>query len=210
MAEIPVPDFLLFDKMIALCKIKNIDVAIAVNKSDLGAGVYEKIKRSYGDIAENIFVFSAKTGEGIEPLKEFLKGGTVVLAGQSAVGKTSIINRIFGENRTVGDVSRKTLKGKQTTTFSEIIIKDGIKIVDTPGFTSLDADISSDEVALGYPEFISFSVKCRFSDCSHITEPDCAVKKAAENGIIDRERYSRYVKIYNEVKEREKEYGKRN
>ncbi len=208
-ANPPEPDFYLFDKLISTACIYDIPCSIVVNKVDSTLQIYEKVKENYSKAVENIFAISAKTGEGLLELSEFLKGKLVVFSGQSAVGKTSIVNRLFGENKKTGEVSVKTQKGKQTTTVSEITEKDGIRVIDTPGFTAMDIDIEEDVFPWSYPEFSAFSNGCKFADCRHLKEPDCSVRNACENGLINNERYKRYKEIYKEIKEREKYDKKR-
>ncbi len=194
----PEPDYYLIDKIIGACTINSIDVAVVVNKLDLENA--KKIESNYSSAVSEIFRVSAKTGEGIDELFTSLKGKLVVFTGQSAVGKTSILNKIFGENRQVGELSKKTERGKQTTTVSEIIEKNGVEIADTPGFSSIDLALSEDELPHSYPEFLPYLGKCRFSDCRHVGEPDCAVKNAVAENKINKDRYSRYVEIYKEIK----------
>lgn len=164
---------------------------------------------NYQKAVDKIFLVSAKTGEGVEEFKAFLKGKLSVFSGQSAVGKTSIVNRLFGENKRTGEVSVKTQKGKQTTTVSEITESDGIRIIDTPGFSAMDIDIEEDVFPWSYPEFSCFANECRFRGCRHINEPDCAVKTATDGGEIYSERYLRYKQIYKEIKEKDKYDKKR-
>lgn len=198
-ANPPQPDFYMTDKLISICTINDIPVSLVVNKLDIGDETADKIEKNYGGAVDKIFRVSAKTGEGFDELVKEFNGKTVVLTGQSAVGKTSILNRLFGENRQTGEVSRKTERGKQTTTVSEIVEKDGVGIIDTPGFSAIDLTITTDELPHSYPEFIKFLGECRFSDCKHIGEPFCAVKSAVENNIINKTRYSRYKEIYKEL-----------
>ena len=177
---------------------------MVVNKMDCNPQTAEIIRDNYSDAVDNIFNVSAKSGEGVEELKSFLSGKLVVFSGQSAVGKTSIVNRLFGENRRTGEVSVKTQKGKQTTTVSEITEREGIRVIDTPGFTAMDIDIEEDVFPWSYPEFSRLANDCRFADCRHINEPDCAVKKSVEKGEIFSGRYKRYKEIYKEIKEKSK------
>lgn len=195
----PEPDFYLFDKLISSCTIKDIKVIIVVNKLDLEDTTAKKTEENYSSAVEKIFRISAKTGEGTAGFFDFLKGKTVVFSGQSAVGKTSILNRLFDINRQTGEVSKKTERGKQTTTVSEIIEKDGAMIIDTPGFTSFDLNLDADELPHSYPEFLPYLGKCRFTDCRHLSEPDCAIVKAVEQGEINKNRYQRYKEIYKEL-----------
>ena len=208
-ANPPEPDLYLFDKLISTACVCDIPCSIVVNKVDSDIKTAEIIMQNYQDAVENVFCVSAKTGEGFDRLTEFLKGKLVVFAGQSAVGKTSIANRLFGENKRTGDVSIKTQKGKQTTTVSEITERDGIKVIDTPGFTAMDIDIEEDVFPWSYPEFSKYSSECKFADCRHLKEPECCVRKAVENGLINKHRYERYKEIYKEIKEKGKYDKKR-
>ena len=203
-ANPPEPDLYLFDKLIATAFSSNIPCSMVVNKVDCALETAEIIKKNYANSVDNIFNVSAKTGEGLDKLREFLTGKLVVFSGQSAVGKTSIVNRLFGENRRTGEVSVKTQKGKQTTTVSEITERDGIRVIDTPGFTAMDIDIPEDVFPWSYPEFSHLASECRFTDCRHINEPDCAIKESVEKGEIFIDRYKRYKEIYKEIKEKNK------
>ena len=207
-AELPKPDYYLTDKFIGNCILSEVPVVIAVNKSDLGDGLLKEIKENYNSVAEKIFAVSAKTKDGLEEFKRYLTGKTAVFSGQSAVGKTSIVNSLFGEERETGDLSEKTLRGKQTTTVAEIIEKDGLTVIDTPGFSALDLDLTKDEISVAYPEFSGYN--CKFSDCKHINEPSCAVKEAVKNRLISGSRYERYAKLFGLAKDSRYEYKKRN
>lgn len=196
----PEPDFYLIDKLIGICTINSIDVVLIVNKLDLEAENAKRIDENYSGAVSGIYKVSAKTGEGIDELFSVFAGKLVVFSGQSAVGKTSILNCVSGENRQVGELSKKTERGKQTTTVSEIIEKNGVEIMDTPGFSAIDIALGEDELPHSYPEFLPYLGKCRFSDCRHTNEPDCAIKNAVSSGKINKERYTRYTDIYKELK----------
>ncbi len=203
-ANPPCPDYFLIDKIISVCELNGISCLIIVNKTDLGDDTYKRVESEYKGINTDVFSISAKTGENVAKLKERLKDRLVVLVGQSAVGKTSLINILFGTNNKVGQLSEKTGKGKQTTTVSEIISNGVFKVIDTPGFSAFDLDIASNELANSYREFFEFSSGCKFRGCSHTTEPNCEVLSAVKNGLLNKDRYLRYLEIYKQQKEKEK------
>lgn len=208
-ADLPEPDFYLIDKFISNAYLDGIPCVIAVNKVDISTKTYERILENYSTCVEKIFSVSAKTGEGMDDLLLYLKDKTCVFTGQSAVGKTSIVNYLFNRDYQTGEVSEKTLKGRQTTTSSRIFEERGVKIVDTPGFSALNIDLLKKDIPRSYPDFERFSTHCKFSDCRHIGEPDCAVKKAVDENMIGKDRYSRFLEIYKNAKEN-KDYGKKN
>ena len=206
-APVPKPDYYLVDKVIVNCYRDNIVPVLCVNKSDLVDG--EELKRltdGYGMI-ENFFV-SACTGKGLDVLKEYMRGKLSCLAGQSAVGKTSLLNALGGLNAETGNISQRIERGKNTTRHTEIYELAGeTKLIDTCGFSLLELDIEPSELKLYYPEFTRLNDDCRFSSCVHVAEPDCAVKSAVEEGLINKERYLRYTELYKEIKTlRSKQY----
>ncbi len=151
------------------------------------------------------FAVSAKTGEGIEKLRDFISGKLVVLCGQSAVGKSSLINTLGGSRLETGELSRKIQRGKNTTRHIEIFdIADG-RIADTCGFSVMESvNIKPEELVYYYDEFVSVQNKCKFANCTHINEPNCEVKRLVKEGKINKNRYERYVRLYNELTERRK------
>ena len=120
------------------------------------------------------------------------------------MGKTSLINAVCGLDREVGDLSEKTLKGKNTTTSAELIkISDGTYIADTPGFAALDLfDIKPEELSLYYDEYVALSSGCKYHMCTHVSEPNCAVRAAVESGRLNGLRYERYLMLCEELKKR--------
>lgn len=204
----PKPDLYLLDKLYINAVKENVDLIIVVNKQDVGDQVLELIRNEYKDLGIEILSVSSKTGVGILELKEKLKGKLSVLAGQSAAGKTSIVNAMFGLNLKTGELSEKILRGKHTTTRSEIFEQDDIKLIDSPGFAVLDADVEVDEIIECYPEYFEVSKYCKFRGCTHISEPDCKVKELVNSGQFSKERYVRYVEIYNDIAKRRKIYEK--
>lgn len=205
-ASLPAPDFVLVDKITLNCYIQNIRPVLAVNKSDInGKDFFEKICREYSDAVYEIISLSAEQDIGTDALKECIKGSTSVFCGQSAVGKTSLLNRLAEEAQKTGGLSAKSGRGKHTTRHSGIFdIGDDTYIVDTPGFSLLDIDIPSSELRLYYSDLVALQDKCKYHTCTHTTEPQCGVKAAVESGVFSRGRYQRYLAIYNELKEAEK------
>ena len=204
----PKPDFYLLDKLFINAVKEDVDFIIAVNKSDLDTDLIHTIKKEYLALGIKIVSVCAKTGEEITELKSILQNKLSVLAGQSAAGKTSLVNAMFGLNLRTGDLSEKILRGKHTTTRSEIFEYDNIKIVDSPGFAVLDADVKLNELPDCYPDYVSVANDCKFRGCSHVSETDCKVKELVEHGHLSKERYQRYVEIYNDISKRRIIYEK--
>ena len=198
-SPVPEPDFLLVDKVIVNCLHQGIEPVLVMNKVDI-----EKIDVSdYKDIIP-IYYTSANTNEGLDELLQKIDGKTTCLAGQSAVGKSSLINAILNTNKqTIGELSRQTQRGTNTTRITEIIhIKDNTFIVDTCGFSMLDTiDIEPEDLRFYFEEFEAFRGDCKFNSCTHINEPDCEVLKHVGKEISQK-RYERYKTIYNELIER--------
>ncbi|MBO6263090.1 MAG: ribosome small subunit-dependent GTPase A [Clostridia bacterium] len=196
----PSPDFHLIDKLIVASNFVGVPVIIVVNKTDLDHSFIDDVYADYCRAVDKIFGVSSLNGFGLDELIAYLDGKLAVFTGQSAVGKTSIVNAVFGEDRAVGELSRKTEKGKQTTTVSEIVFKNNIKIVDTPGFSSFDLSLKAEELADYYVDFRDYVIDCKYGDCVHIKECDCAVKNAAKNKQISQNRYFRYTELFSELK----------
>lgn len=204
----PKPDFILIDKLLINAFSLGIDVIFAINKSDIDDEIYNIVKNDYSKIGINIFKISAKSGVGLEELKKKISGKLVLLAGQSAVGKTSIINCLFGKNEKTGQLSDKILRGRHTTTHSEIFSYDNLRLIDSPGFAVIDSNVDAKEIHKYYPEYVEISDNCRFRGCIHVSEPNCSVKEAVELKLLSSERYKRYITIYNETLERRTLYEK--
>ena len=204
----PKPDFYLLDKLLLNSVKENVEFVIVVNKADVDVELYETIKNEYQSIGVKVINVCAKTGKGLGELKNLLHNKLSVLAGQSAAGKTSLINALFGLNLKVGELSVKTERGKHTTTRSEIFEVEDVRIIDSPGFAVIDADVSIKELPECYVEYVNVSNQCKFRGCSHVNEPDCKVKKLVEEGVFSKNRYQRYVEIYNEISKRRNIYEK--
>ena len=203
----PKPDFYLIDKLCINAIKENCEIVFIVNKTDIDDGLFDKIKEEYKSCADKFFRISAKEKTGIDEIKAGLKGKLCVLSGQSAVGKTTLINALFGLDLKTGELSEKILRGKHTTTHSEMHDYDGVKIIDSPGFAVIDADVKLDILPECYPEYFELSTACKFRGCTHVSEPDCKVKESVEKGLLSKERYDRYVEIFSELKNRREIYG---
>ncbi len=201
-AKDPEPLSYIIDRMAVAAEMKNSDIVICINKEDLADA--QRIAGIYSGIYP-VYCVSAKTGEGIDLLKNAINGKQAALAGPSGVGKSSLTNALLGENAEVGEISKKTLRGKNTTRHSELFISGDIFLFDTPGFTSFDTpELDEYDLSSYFPEFKEYLGKCRFDDCMHINEPECAVKDALEMGKINKSRYDSYKAMYNEMKGRRK------
>lgn len=200
----PVPDLELADKLIIWCEKQGIEPVLVINKCDAGETETSKaIAAQYENAVDTMIPVSAETRFGIEKLEEAIKGKTVCLAGQSAVGKSSLINALLGLSLETGELSQKTERGRHTTRHAELIAcPGGGFIADTPGFSLLESfPMEPEEIPKAYREFAGHSGMCRFTGCMHLSEPDCAVKAALDDGRINKDRYERYKKIANEALE---------
>ena len=200
----PKADLLLIDRLLLLCYGVGIEPVLAVNKVDQDAGQAREIMEQYAPMGIVIFELSAQEGIGIEPLRLALKGFIHAFGGQSGVGKSTLINALYGLTLETGSLSAKIERGKHTTRHCELIsVPGGGMVLDTPGFSLLESDaIEPGELKKRYPEFLPYDEKCRFLPCMHYKEPDCAVKQAVEAGKIHPLRHERYVALLEEMNER--------
>lgn len=195
------------DRLLIASERNNIKPIICINKIDLiedWREVNEFIKVYGKKAGYEIIKTSAETGEGLDTLKKILKDKTSVFVGQSGVGKSALINAIEpGLNVRTTEVSEKTGKGRHTTTHTELHhLSFGGFIADTPGIKEFGlAGIEKNELGFYFPEFRKFIDECKFSNCTHTHEPDCAVKEAVHSGKIDKRRYMSYVNILNSLGE---------
>lgn len=207
----PQPDFILIDKLIIMCLVNDIKPIICINKLDiLKDDFVNYIHSQYDNVVLDIVEISAITLENLNALSSLLINKISAFAGQSAVGKSTILNALTqGATAKTGELSLKTNRGRHTTRHTQMYeIQANTFICDTPGFSMLNLEnITYNNLSFYYPDFAEF--KCKFSGCTHTKEDStfCAVKKAVEQGGLNKERYDRYVKIYEELK-KENAYGK--
>ncbi len=203
-ARSPEPDLLLLDKILVTAEKKGIDAVVCINKIDLDTGKSRtELCSSYIRAGYSVIETSSEEAAGFSLLKEALSGHISVFAGQSGVGKSTLLNRVM---ETVvmetGSISGKIDRGRHTTRHAELMkLSGGGYVVDTPGFSSYElSEIKYDELQYLFPEFAEHIPECRFTGCSHVNETDCEVKRAVDTGLISKGRYLRFVELYNILK----------
>lgn len=201
--KMPNPDLLLLDKQLVFAEFMGLKATIVLNKVDLEQkDEIERIAKLYENIGYKVIQTNAKQGIKIEEIKALLEGEITAFAGNSGVGKSTLINSIFDQVLTQeGDISDKNQRGKNTTTSTTLYkYKENSYIADTPGFSTFEInEISKEDLCHYFVEFVPYLDKCEFQGCSHIKEENCGVKKALESGKISLQRYENYVKIYNNL-----------
>jgi ribosome biogenesis GTPase / thiamine phosphate phosphatase len=208
------PDFstALLDRFLVLIEYNSIRPIICITKMDL---VNEDEKKSLIEIVQDyeraeydVLLTSSETDEGLKELIPFLNGVITVFAGQSGVGKSSLLNALRPDLELKTDhISNHLGRGKHTTRHVELIpIGDGL-VADTPGFSSLEfTDIEQEDLNNCFPEIRKLSEACKFRGCLHLAEPKCAVKKGLENGEVPSYRYKHYKEFLEEIKDRKPRY----
>ena len=203
----PKPDLLMLDKQLAFAEYIGVKAIIVLNKTDLDKKEeFKNINSTYSKIGYKVILTDAKNRKGIDDLRKELKNNINAFSGNSGVGKSTLINGIFNKNITQeGEISKKNRRGKNTTTSVKLYeIDENTYIADTPGFSTFDiSETESKELCNYFKEFKKFISDCEFIGCTHIKEKNCGIKKAVENGNIDKNRYERFCKIYNQLKEKE-------
>ena len=203
----PKPDLLMLDKQLAFAEYLGINALIVLNKIDLDKNMsFKNIKNVYEKVGYKVLETEAKVGKGIEELRKELLGNTNAFSGNSGVGKSTLINAIFNKDITQeGEISKKNKRGKNTTTATKLYeIDKNTFIADTPGFSTFDiSEIKSNDLELYFREFKKYIKNCEFVGCSHIKEENCGIKNAIKEGKIEKERYDRFCKIYEELKNKE-------
>ena len=199
----PAPDFLLIDTLIVMSLKQGIQPAIVVNKCDLDEGLFDQIAKDYAGLNVPVLKVSAKTGEGLEAFQALLKTGICCLAGQSGVGKSTLLSAATGLTLETGEISRKISRGRHTTRHAEHMFSGEYQVLDTPGFSLLELWEGLEPIQLKeyYPEFFPYEGECRFAPCYHLSEPGCAVLAAAREGEISAARLERYHQLLKKAQE---------
>lgn len=196
----PVTSPFLIDRVAAIAGDQGVPVCICVNKCDLDEAA--ELTRIYRHAGFPVIRASAETGEGVQQLLALLQGKLAVFTGNSGVGKSSMLNRLCPAlELATGEVSDKLGRGRHTTRHVQLYqLDDSTYVGDTPGFSAFDTDqmdvILKEDLQFAFPDFAPYLGKCRFHDCSHRKEPDCAVTAALADGLIEPTRYDSYLRLY--------------
>lgn len=200
----PRPNLLIIDRLSAVAVYKNVEPIIVFTKNDLQSS--DEYIEIYKNAGFKTFAVSNETGEGIGEVKAVIENGVCVFTGNSGVGKSSLINRMYPDFALeTGEISKKLGRGRHTTRHVELLKINNGYIADTPGFSSLDFEtndlIKKDELAFCFPDFSDYIDSCKFSTCAHVNDKGCRLIEAVNNGDVMRSRHESYVTMYNEVKD---------
>ena len=205
----PSPDWLLVDKLLIFARKQGLMPILIVNKTDLDKddAVAELAKAMYEKAETEVYSVCAAQKTGLDEIRRRLRNETCCFSGQSGVGKSTLLNALFGLKQETGDISQKILRGKNTTRHAQLFSFGEIQVIDTPGFSLLEMDEVFDPVLLRdyYPEFQPYEGMCRFSPCYHGSEPGCAVLKAAKDGAIHPQRIERYHELLADCRQKWRE-----
>ena len=196
----PEPDMLLCDKLVLSAMIAGIKPIICINKADLRSG--EELAGIYRKAGLDAFCVSAREKDTVRVIMPYIEGKITAFSGPSGVGKSTLLSIVTGKKQETGEISQKIKRGRNTTRRVELLeLEGGGYVLDTPGFSSFEiTGIKADELKEYFPEMQPLSAECRFKGCSHLDEPDCAVKAAVLDGIIAKSRYESYKTIYETLK----------
>ncbi len=203
----------LLDRFLVLVESKNVKPIICLTKIDLlteqGLHSIAKFQQEYQQLGYPVILLSTISKAGLQELTPFLKDKLSVIAGQSGVGKTSLLNALNEElNLATAKISTHLGRGKHTTRHVELMEIRGGWIADTPGFSQLDfQDFEATDLGEFFPEIRATSARCKFRGCLHLKEPDCAVKEEVSAGIIQPYRYQHYLQFLEEINDRKPRYN---
>lgn len=204
--------FILLDKFLTVLHAYDLTVQIVLTKTDLidqkSLSTIKKQLDYYNQIGYPYLTLNVKTLEDKDQLLNLLKDHVSVIAGQTGVGKSTLLNGLIPNlNLATQEISKALGRGKHTTRHTELYPLNGGLIADTPGFSKLSFEqLSLEELPSYFKEFRSYSRACKYQSCMHIHEPQCGIKEAAQNGNILQSRYENYVSFYEEIKATKKKY----
>ena len=206
----PVPSTLVLDQLAAAAIYKGVQPVLVVTKADLAAA--DQLAQDYATSGIPLIPLHYESGEGLDEIRQYIKGHLCAFCGNSGVGKSTLLNALAPElKRETGQISQKLGRGRHTTREVEVFEICGGRLADTPGFASLEAQklcrIPKEELQHTFPEFEPYFGQCRFTGCSHRSEVGCAVRDAVEQGAISKSRYASYLAMYEEANAR-KEWEK--
>ncbi len=191
----PQPEWSIVDRYLCAAEVIGINAAVVYNKSDLPrTQLIDDVLADYERIGYPTVRCSARNGDNLDQVAELLREGLAIIVGQSGVGKSTLINRLLGDEQLrTATVSEKTGEGRHTTVNSAMLqMPGGGAVIDSPGVRDYAPALQPDEVVDGYREIATAGQHCRFANCRHLREPGCAVKQAVENGTISKRRYDSY------------------
>lgn len=198
----PEPSPRLLDRFLVIAAANRIPAVIVLNKIDLDPPALDRLLERYTPAGYQVLATSVRLPEGLAAFRDLLRGRESVLAGQSGVGKSSLLNALDpGLNLRIGEISAKWDTGKHTTRAALVVpLAGGGYVVDTPGLREVGTwGIDPELLAVCFPEFRRFLDQCRFDNCRHLAEPGCAVRDAAEQGAFDADRLVSYQRLHEEV-----------
>jgi ribosome biogenesis GTPase len=199
-AATPPPDWFIVDRYLAAAEFMQTGAVILFNKSDLedGAAAAAAVLAEYRHAGYTVISCSASAGSNLDAVQRCLRGQTAIIVGQSGVGKSTLINMLaHGADQATAELSQSTGEGQHTTVNSVMwSLPDGGAVIDSPGVRDFAPAIDTPEmVAAGFREIDALAQDCRFANCRHLREPDCAVKAAVQREEISERRYESYRRL---------------
>lgn len=200
----PAPNYKVIDKMISTAIYNDIDPVVVISKSDIKDG--NELFDIYSKTGIKTILYSAVTGVGVEEIYSLLKNKTTAFIGNSGVGKSTLLNKLFPSlDLQTGEISEKLGRGRHTTRTVELFKIHGGYVCDTPGFSTFQLEkhniVDKEQLQYTFPEFADYIGNCKFTSCSHTVEKGCAILRQVDKGTIPKTRHNSYIEMYNEIKD---------